>query len=350
MKLAELLFGIKRIRGKVKSFSDKTEFGFIEGEEVVDHFGEGGQIFLHRNVLTEDALSEALPGAEVSFSVQLNREGKPQAREVKVEVPGPGANPKEPKSKLCAEVDMAGLPPEKIYNGCIKSFTEDAGYGFITCQELHEVFGRDVFLHFSQRAGFNVGDDVAFQIYIDPKRGAPKACKLKAAAPLDSSCGAEPAKVELLAVPTPLRTEVPSFDASAIDQQSSDSSTEDSDTKNEEHLKHHLRVPLQMTADKIPEGDNAQSMDAAQSEGIANAGSEKVNAVSNCTAAPPSPPWQKFLMEDGRAWWWCSEDESCFVEAIPDPWEKFVDPVSGKCYWFKDDQHWFWEHSGSIVL
>jgi cold shock CspA family protein len=70
-------------------------------------------------------------------------------------------------------------PPSKILiskraTGTIKSYHENSGFGFITCPELHEVYGRDVFAHGKQLRGLEVGTKVNFAIVFN-KDGHPQA-------------------------------------------------------------------------------------------------------------------------------------------------------------------------------
>jgi len=37
-------------------------------------------------------------------------------------------------------------PPQKEYEGSLKSLSERHGYGFIACEEVHRIYGRDVYL------------------------------------------------------------------------------------------------------------------------------------------------------------------------------------------------------------
>jgi len=61
--------------------------------------------------------------------------------------------------------------------GVIKSFNKAAGFGFISCDETHTIFGRDVFLHNSHRQGQDMGDVVSFSI--EMVRNQPRAKDLQ---------------------------------------------------------------------------------------------------------------------------------------------------------------------------
>lgn len=60
------------------------------------------------------------------------------------------------------------------YQGRIKSFNAKQGFGFIECPEVHQMYGRDVFLHKAQIGDFKVGTEVIFNIEPN-KQGMPQA-------------------------------------------------------------------------------------------------------------------------------------------------------------------------------
>lgn len=55
----------------------------------------------------------------------------------------------------------------KRAHGTIKSFNQQSGFGFITCPELHELFGRDVFVHGKQIQSFAQGSSVNFAVVLN---------------------------------------------------------------------------------------------------------------------------------------------------------------------------------------
>lgn len=64
-----------RFRGRIKAFNSEKGFGFIECQEA--HAKYGRDVFLHKAHIGE------LPvGSEVSFGVELNKSGMPQARDL----------------------------------------------------------------------------------------------------------------------------------------------------------------------------------------------------------------------------------------------------------------------------
>lgn len=64
--------------------------------------------------------------------------------------------------------------------GRIKSFYDDKGYGFIECPRVTQQFGRDLFVHKAQLAGFKVGDEVTLTVTVN-ESGMPQAQDLQSA-------------------------------------------------------------------------------------------------------------------------------------------------------------------------
>jgi len=60
------------------------------------------------------------------------------------------------------------------FQGLIKSFNVQKGFGFIDCPEAHQIYGRDVFLHKAQIASFQIGSQVSFAVEIN-KSNMPQA-------------------------------------------------------------------------------------------------------------------------------------------------------------------------------
>merc|ERR1719424_2188743 len=60
------------------------------------------------------------------------------------------------------------------FQGRIKSFNVQKGFGFIDCQAAHQVYGRDVFLHKAQIANFQIGSQLSFAVEMN-KNNMPQA-------------------------------------------------------------------------------------------------------------------------------------------------------------------------------
>lgn len=64
-----------RFRGRIKSFNAKQGFGFIENSEAHAFFGR--DVFLHKA-----QIGDLKVGTEVTYSVEMNKQGMPQARDL----------------------------------------------------------------------------------------------------------------------------------------------------------------------------------------------------------------------------------------------------------------------------
>merc|ERR1719456_938692 len=60
------------------------------------------------------------------------------------------------------------------FQGRIKSFNVQKGFGFIECPEAHQIYGRDVFLHKAQIGQFQIGSNVSFAVEMN-KTNMPQA-------------------------------------------------------------------------------------------------------------------------------------------------------------------------------
>eukprot|EP00435_Cladocopium_sp_Y103_P014092 s3599_g3.t1 len=118
-----------------------------------------------------------LVGSEVSFTVELNKSGKPQAREARLEAekseqpeaaePGPRA------------ADLLG----KVFKGTVKSFNVARGFGFLTCSELKGTAfsGRDIYVSLAQvpdQRPLTTGHEVEFTLAVN-QQGQPQGKDLK---------------------------------------------------------------------------------------------------------------------------------------------------------------------------
>merc|ERR1719197_1536910 len=64
-----------RFQGRIKSFNAKQGFGFIECPEAHAIFGR--DVFLHKA-----QIGDLKVGTQVTYSVEMNKQGMPQAREL----------------------------------------------------------------------------------------------------------------------------------------------------------------------------------------------------------------------------------------------------------------------------
>jgi len=102
----------RRFKGVIKMFDAEKGWGFIEGQEVKDTFGK--DLFIHKRELGE---MQDLPqvGAEVSFTVELDNRGQPQAKNVEFSALGEveEAAGKTPSSEPTAEAARVSIRPEE---------------------------------------------------------------------------------------------------------------------------------------------------------------------------------------------------------------------------------------------
>jgi len=155
----------KRYIGTIKAFNASSGYGFILNKELGSLFG--CDIFLNQTV--EGGI---VIGAAVSFTLEVSAAGKPQARNILLEVLLGGA------CGTLAE-SGAGLQGEfdKMHRGRVKSFNAAQGYGFLTCPELSELCGgHDIFVSKAQVPGERLtpGQEVMFILQVD-RRGQPQA-------------------------------------------------------------------------------------------------------------------------------------------------------------------------------
>eukprot|EP00933_Yihiella_yeosuensis_P041466 TRINITY_DN35864_c0_g1_i1.p1 TRINITY_DN35864_c0_g1~~TRINITY_DN35864_c0_g1_i1.p1 ORF type:complete len:212 (-),score=49.41 TRINITY_DN35864_c0_g1_i1:80-664(-) len=92
--------------------------------------------------------------------------------------PGPSTNLNHPNYRPPDSETIPGVT-DKRFEGNLKMWFDDKGYGFIDNAELKEKFsGMDVFLHLNQKRHFVRGDSVSFGIFKN-YRGQPQATELR---------------------------------------------------------------------------------------------------------------------------------------------------------------------------
>lgn len=216
-----------RYTGTIKSFVQKTNFGFVTSPAIQQQFGT--DVWIHRA-----QLSVFKVGDLVNFAVLLNKEGKPQAfdlcnpdefkeqestpimplaaaeaallgmasGQIITGLPSPagttssiGAAPatdgQQPAAGPYVDVSQidTGALTSRRYKGSMKSFDQAKGYGFITCPELYQLFQKDVYVHFRQCEGFTAGCEVTFSITMGKSGMGPQALNLQAHEPLAQGSG-----------------------------------------------------------------------------------------------------------------------------------------------------------------
>eukprot|EP00440_Ansanella_granifera_P062397 gb/GFBE01067652.1/.p1 GENE.gb/GFBE01067652.1/~~gb/GFBE01067652.1/.p1 ORF type:complete len:356 (+),score=69.55 gb/GFBE01067652.1/:1-1068(+) len=173
-----------RFTGRIKAFSTVQGFGFIQSTEVLKLFG--CDAFLNQAV--EGGI---VVGGPVSFTIEMSKDGKPQARNVRIEESIPAESAPVAASSsgygrsgygnsmpnpMSSAKDLEG----KVFRARVKSFNSDRGFGFLVCPELQHSFGgRDIYVANSQVPGrLLVGQECNFKLFVD-KHGQPQAREMQ---------------------------------------------------------------------------------------------------------------------------------------------------------------------------
>lgn len=182
-KINSLING-ERIQGNLKSYNPGKGFGFIVSAICKELFQS--DVYVNRNQVDECG---ATVGSQVSFTVFLTPDGKPQARSLSVDIQGSGQQVTSGPTPRMRDDHTAPnhSQGERRCFGTIKSLGHQKEFGFIACPEVHEAYGADVFLHKTHFASFRVGDPVVFTLEFEPEKGRPRARDVEAAPPGASS-------------------------------------------------------------------------------------------------------------------------------------------------------------------
>lgn len=167
----------KKATGVIKSFNERTNYGFIECKELADIYGR--DTFVHGKEFQGHYVGE-----KVSFTVYLGPKGQPQAFNVEAEKlhwekkkhwknwdkPKPSGAKRKERSSDSRE--------EKISNsfllGIVTSYFPERGCGFIECGEVRRKYGQEVYVFkdvlTESLAG--PGDLVAFYLHLSKQKKA----------------------------------------------------------------------------------------------------------------------------------------------------------------------------------
>lgn len=171
----------------VKHWNHERGSGHLKCDTLWPVFEE--DVFCHGSP-AEYGGCDVTPGSPIVFNLHVSKDGKPQASSPRPpgvsidQLPGPGgaaapqaqapaAKRRKVDGKGAQAVDGKG---SSVYFGYVKSYNQDKGYGFITCDETFASFGRDVFLYhqvFSD-GGLYIGAQVNFTIFTNAQ-GHPQA-------------------------------------------------------------------------------------------------------------------------------------------------------------------------------
>lgn len=140
--------------GVVSNFNEEKGWGFVDCEATKAIFNK--DVFLSRTALSGHAVE---PGTLVSFKVEVGMKG-PQATSLSLLPPG--------------SISNGGLG--QTFQGTIKLFHEDKGWGFIEGEAVRQIFGKDIFIHKRELRDQvpQQGDEVTFTVGMD-NNGQPQA-------------------------------------------------------------------------------------------------------------------------------------------------------------------------------
>lgn len=139
--------------GKVKSFQPDKKHGYVVCDSV---FNESGQdVYVFQDVLAEGG---AGVGDTIGFFVHWSAKGQPQAS--------------KPVVRLAASDGAYAL------KGTFKP-GKDGTFGFIECDTTKEISGRDVYVRQDIAGGFEAGQTVKFNVFLNPQQ-QPNADSLEA--------------------------------------------------------------------------------------------------------------------------------------------------------------------------
>lgn len=192
-----------RYTGSITNFQWERNFGFIRSEEAKTDFGK--DVFL-----SDKEIGHHNVGDQVSFTVVINKDGRPQARllmpatstagdwqgvvaappprppsPAAMVVPPPAAgqarqwsDPWSGTSRTEYNTAVQAVNRDGRYTGRIAVFHQDRHYGFIESEAVHKLFSKDVFLSDQELGKFQVGETVTFAIAVN-RAGQPQARSLE---------------------------------------------------------------------------------------------------------------------------------------------------------------------------
>eukprot|EP00929_Paragymnodinium_shiwhaense_P007814 TRINITY_DN111712_c0_g1_i1.p1 TRINITY_DN111712_c0_g1~~TRINITY_DN111712_c0_g1_i1.p1 ORF type:complete len:525 (-),score=149.93 TRINITY_DN111712_c0_g1_i1:209-1783(-) len=165
--------------GKIESWHGT--YGYIKCDTLWPVFEH--HVYLHSVAADMGGVKPAV-GTPVVFQLHVNATGKPQASAPHP----PGLEPSQKfsdpppakRSKLPANLPV---PAEdgRWYEGAVKSFNHDKGFGFLECAETHAEYSRDVFMHHTvanEAGAVKPGMPVEFQLQFGAE-GHPQASRVK---------------------------------------------------------------------------------------------------------------------------------------------------------------------------
>eukprot|EP00930_Biecheleria_cincta_P038863 TRINITY_DN26728_c0_g1_i1.p1 TRINITY_DN26728_c0_g1~~TRINITY_DN26728_c0_g1_i1.p1 ORF type:complete len:272 (+),score=35.89 TRINITY_DN26728_c0_g1_i1:106-921(+) len=161
--------------GEIKSFNPQKGWGIITCEATEKAYGK--DVFLLKSSCSNGYTAAA--GDLIIFSVEETSRG-PQAKDVKPAKPSNGQ--KTPAIvRGCATVppsqDVPGLG--QVFQGTVKSYNAQKGWGMIDCPQTRELYGKDMFVLRTSLMfdSVNAGESVQFTVALGQK--GPEAFNVK---------------------------------------------------------------------------------------------------------------------------------------------------------------------------
>mmetsp|Transcript_14703 Transcript_14703/g.42062 ORF Transcript_14703/g.42062 Transcript_14703/m.42062 type:complete len:393 (-) Transcript_14703:74-1252(-) len=161
--------------GAIKNFNEEKGWGHIEC--TASHAIYQKDVFLMRTSLNSQLAEK---GALVSFRIGQSPKG-PQATDVTVFPPG--------------SFNVDGRQGS-FYSATVKSFNEGKGWGFVTSDEIQNIFGKDIFLHRLDLGGHTPTPGDVVQFCVEPGRTGQLQAKSVSFDPNASGFAAAGAQIE----------------------------------------------------------------------------------------------------------------------------------------------------------
>lgn len=141
--------------GVLKSFNEEKGWGHISCDATSRVYGK--DVFLMKGALRGQVVE---PGTLLSFKVNMGAKG-PQATSVALLPPG--------SFRLSSATDVLPVEEPMVFVGQVKSFNAEKGWGFVTSEDLHQTFGKDIFIHKHELDGraLEPGEEVRISVEID---------------------------------------------------------------------------------------------------------------------------------------------------------------------------------------
>lgn len=139
----------ERLYGCVRSYNAEKGWGFVDCPSASEAFHK--DVFLLKSAVAGMSVG---PGTLISFKIVMGQKG-PQATELQ-EIPE-------------GSFTMRGELPGCVYEGVIKSYNVEKGWGFVASDDAEEIFAKDIFVHKREfDSPPSVGEDVQFSIEVGP--------------------------------------------------------------------------------------------------------------------------------------------------------------------------------------